>query len=144
MPKIRLKRGEEPVELEGKRLLIGLASHIDVPPGGTTTIEVQPQLKGLVEALLVTPECAASFDLLDLRIARNSQFVSVDPLPLAMFAKEVPGMPAMAELALTDECFREFFDLDMCMVSMAIRVEVMNTSEQPIRFRGCFVYRSIH
>ena len=144
MPKIRLRQGEEPVEVGGKKLLLGIATPGPVPPGERADIEVNPQLAGMIASLLLDKTTAECFDLVDLRVGKNSQFVTANPIPLSAFATDMDDFPGAGEFATADEKYRELFDLDRSMPGMTLRLVVQNKSGIPARFRGCALYCCEH
>lgn len=137
--KIRLRRGEEPVELNGKRLLVGIGTKA-CAPGETATMVVRPQLSGRTLTILVDRRTAEAFELYDLRVGKCSQFVSTNSVPLHMFAVDVEHLPDAQELRVVDEQYREFFDLDVCPVGTDLLVIVTNTSDEPADFRGAIAF----
>lgn len=140
---VRLKPGDEPVEVSGQRLLLGLSTPGPVPPGMTADIVVTPQLSGLITAWLLDKNTAEAFDLEDFRIGKNSQLVTADPISLAAYAAapaEGSSWPDMREIQIAEDRFREIVDLDRCLVGLNVIFRVKNVSGVPLRFRGAFVF----
>ena len=139
--KIRLRKGEEPIELEGRRFLVGLQSTKDgmpclVEPGATCMIVARLQLVGAITSLLLAKDTAENFELMDWRIGKNSQFVNAEPIPLAMFAHELPDYPYASALELHEDRVLELLDLDVVQIGQDVMLMVRNTSDSARPFIG--------
>lgn len=147
--KIRLRKGEEAIELDGRRFLIGIRSTkdgmpIDVEPGAEFMIPVRVQLAGVITSLLLAKDTAENFELVDWRIGKNSQFVNADPIPLAMFAHELPTYPYASAIELHEDEVLELLDLDVIQIMQDVTLQVRNTSDRARPFVGAGYLHVLH
>lgn len=138
--KLSMKAGGQLIELDGRQMWMGLASEVPIGGGDTQLFRVRPQQLGRILALVVDRQTAERFELCDLRIGRNSQFLSSSPIPLALFATDVEGFPNMGELKFHDEKYRELVDLEACPVGCDVEFDVQNVSDKPTLFRGAVIW----
>jgi hypothetical protein len=97
---------------ESDRKLLGGELVILVPPGHTLNLVAQPQVVFKPEKLVLDDESAENFQVADVKVGRNSQFLSAAPLPGTLFkAATTPWMK-----------------MDTAQVSMNVTVTLTNTS----------------
>ncbi len=70
-----------------RRYPLGFKSPATTPAGGSGTATASPQVTFRPETLIVTSDIASFFTIDDIIIGKNSQSVSAEPLPAAMFTE---------------------------------------------------------
>ena len=113
---------------KGRELVLGVDSVSTVAGGASTTVTTQPQVPFSPYRFIVSATVAASFLVTDLKIGKNSQFVSSDAVPAEAFSNVSVGVQQK---------------MDTAQVSQIISVAVTNTSGGALRFTGAFYGRSI-
>jgi len=105
--------GAGQVELtESDQKLLGGELVILVPPGHTLNLVAQPQVVFRPEKLVLDDESAENFQVADVKVGKNSQFLSAAPMPGSLFkAATTPWMK-----------------MDTAQVSMYVTVTLTNTS----------------
>ena len=91
----------------------------DVPAAGSATIISRPQVVFRPERLAVASATASSFLITDLKIGKNSQFLSGDPVPAEAFANISVGVG---------------MKMDTAVVNQDISIAVSNISGSGARF----------
>lgn len=99
-----------------------------VLPGATVTFLAQPQLIFRPSRLIIPAIIAASFSVADLRIGKNSQLVSANPVPAVAFAENA-----------VDAGLR----LDTCNVGQLIALQVTNNAAGAVTFSAALLGVSI-
>ncbi len=96
----------------------------DVAPGASAIVITRPQILFKMKRVIIPDDVANAFDITDIRVGRNSQFATIDPVPAATFAASKGG---------------EVFQTDVCQVSMNFAFHVYNRSDKPMRFSAAGV-----
>jgi len=97
------------------------SGHI-VPPGQSLRCVAQPQEEFKPLRLVVESECARHFDLVEIRIGNNSQFLSVAKIPCSLFTRE-------------NHIFGTL-NIDMARIAQTIQITVTNKSTEPYPFEA--------
>jgi hypothetical protein len=110
-----------------RNMVIGFSPKIHgekVPPGVSANITVNPQVVFKMKKLIIPDDVAKAFDILDIKVGKNSQFATANSVPAEIFAASKGG-----ELVTTDTCH----------VSMDLTICVLNKSSEPVAFRAAGV-----
>jgi len=99
-----------------QQLLDGVLEML-VPPGHTICLVAQPQVGFKPHTLVIDDEAADWYDVEDVRVGRNSQFVNASPVPGSQF-KASASKP---------------ISMDTAQISMNITVRLTNTSSESRR-----------
>lgn len=99
-----------------------------VAGGATVTFTAQPQLIFRPSRLIVPAIIAGSFSVADLKIGKNSQLVSANPIPAVAFAENA-----------VDAGLR----LDTCNVGQLIALQVTNNAVNSVTFSAALLGVSI-
>lgn len=99
-----------------------------VTAGATVTFTAQPQLIFRPSRLIVPAIIAGSFSIADLKIGKNSQLVSANPIPAVAFAENA-----------VDAGLR----LDTCNVGQLIALQVTNNAAGAVVFSAALLGVSI-
>lgn len=141
---VQMIRDLDPV---GIRKALGVNSHLAIVGSRMDQIVVRPQAPFRATHLVVSPRCAAHFDIEDIRIGNRVQFLSSDAIAADLFTTgdvlhgEVDehgfytiqiGRRAEARLPLR-------IDMPMCEVGQDFVVVVTNVDDQPHEFRGALL-----
>lgn len=113
-PPLRLQRVPQGVD----------SGPVAIAAGATVDIDVQPQVKFRPERLIVTDSVAPFFLINDIKVGKNSQLPSTDPVPATVFVSNATDV----QLA-----FRT------CYIGQKIVVSVTNIDAAGHRFTGAFV-----
>jgi hypothetical protein len=97
---------------ESDRKLLSGELEILVPPGHTVNLTTRPQVVFRPEKLVLDDESADHFQVYDVKVGRNSQFLSSYPMPGTLFK------------ATTSPWLK----MDTAQVSMDVTVTLTNTS----------------
>jgi hypothetical protein len=95
-----------------------------VPAGVSANITVNPQVIFKMKKLIIPDDVAKAFDILDIKVGKNSQFATANSVPAEIFAASKGG-----ELVTTDTCH----------VSMDLTICVLNKSSEPVSFTAAGV-----
>lgn len=94
----------------------------------TATFTAQPQLIFRPSRLIIPSSIAASFVVSDLRIGKNSQLVSANPIPASTFIETAVGVA---------------LGLDTCNVGQTITLVVANTTGGAVTFLASLIGTSV-
>jgi len=108
---------QSPEEEELDRKLLAGELEILVAPGQTISLHAQPQVVFRPTHLVLDDEAAEWYDVVDVKVGKNSQLVSGDRLPGTAFR------------ASTSPCCK----MDIAQISMYCAVSVVNVSDRPQR-----------
>jgi len=109
-----------------------------IAPGATAMIRRDPQAHFRPLRFHVAPECAAWFDLVDLRFGNMSKFIAAGALPASAF---VPP----AELADLEKVpFDNIKGIGVVMCGMSIVLLVTNRSGATAEFRAMMAGEALH
>lgn len=103
---------------------LGFESPTPVAAGGTLSITSRPQIPFRGERLVVPSDIAGSFSILDLRVGKNSQFVSSGAVPARTFQENSVGIR---------------LQLDTAQVSQDVTLNVQNIGGADQVFRAAIV-----
>lgn len=110
---------------KGRRLPLGLDSGaVLIAAGAQVNVIVTPQKPFRVESLIVDPTSAPSFQVLNVAVGTDSQFVTAAPIIASVF------VPNSMNVGLKG---------DTCQMGMSITVSVLNVSLAAARFWGALV-----
>lgn len=112
-----LVRKEPPTQ--ARHFPLGFDSGVDIAAAALANINQQPQLVFRPERIVVAGAIAPSFLLTDLRVGKNSQFVSAGAVPAETFSNLSQGVA---------------LKMDTAQVSQLIVMSVQNISASPARF----------
>lgn len=96
-----------------------------IAAGAAATINVQPQVPYRPQRLIVPSDIAGSFTIGDIRVGKNSQFVTADAVPARAFQEDATSGIE--------------FGFDTAQVSQVIAVVANNISLAQQVFRGVFM-----
>lgn len=143
---VQMIRDLDPV---GIRRALGVNSGVRTLPGTTTQISVRPQLPFRATHLVVSPSCAAYFNIADVRIGARSQFVNSDPVAADLFATgdvlhgevDEHGMHAVRLSRRAEAWTPQLVDMPPCHPGQDFLVVVTNIdeSEWGREFRGALL-----
>ena len=105
---------------KARKFPIGFESDL-IPPGATTTIEVKPQVLFVGRRLAVPPQIGRSFDIIDVKVGKDSQLAASG------------NMPADAFSTLAVDATME---LDPAEPGITIVLVVQNTGVAPMAFKA--------
>lgn len=103
---------------------LGIKSAAIIPAGTTADITGQPQVIFRAERLIVKSSIAASFDIIDVKVGKNSQFAAAGPVPADSFSPNAVGIRLKCDTATP---------------GMNIVVTVENTGGADLFFRGAII-----
>ena len=101
-------------KLVDQKLLDGELVYL-VPPGHTIHLQGQPQVNFKPERLVIDDESADWYDVVDIKVGKNSQLISADRIPGS-------GFKAAASQGQS---------MDTAMISMYVTVSLINVSGKP-------------
>ena len=104
---------------KGRYWPLGFDSVNTIAAGATAIIESSPQVEFRPERLVVPTSISGNFLISDLKVGKNSQFISNDPIPAESFE------PDAADVVLR---------MDSAKISQVIALTVENISGAPSRF----------
>lgn len=107
---------------------MGFKADADTVAGATTSVVRRPQVPIKLERLVVSAGIADSFEIIDVKIGKNSQLVSNDPIPGDAFA------PGAFQIELAG---------DTANVGHDILILASNYSGAPKRFRAAIIGTSV-
>ena len=96
-----------------------------VAAGAAATIALRPQVPYRAQRLVVPSDIAGSFVITDIRVGKNSQFVTSDPVPARAFQEDASSGIE--------------FGFDTAQVSMDLSIAISNVSLAQQVFRACFL-----
>ena len=109
---------------KGREYPLGFDSVATVAAGATAIITTRPQVVFRPDRLVVPASIASSFLINDLRIGKNSQFVSATALPAEVF---------------TQGAFGVRLKMDTAQIAQDITLNVTNTSAGALRFTAALI-----
>ena len=112
----RLCGRSSPLSEDDQKLLDGEIEFL-VPSGHTINITDQPQVSFKPEKLVLDDEAADWYDVVDIKIGKNSQLISATRLPGTGFKAGVSS----------------FMSMDTAQISMYVTLSLINVSDKPRR-----------
>lgn len=109
---------------KGREYVMGLDSVANVAAGATAIITTRPQVVFRPDRLVVPASIAPSFLINDLRVGKNSQFVSATAVPAETF---------------TQGAFGVRLKMDTAQISQDIILSVTNISAGALRFLASMI-----
>lgn len=103
---------------ESDRKLLSGELELLVPPGATIHLTAQPQVVFKPQSLVIDDEAADWYDVYDVKVGRNSQFIS---------ASRVPGSQFKASCSHP-------LSMDTAQICMNVTVSLTNVSNLPRRY----------
>ena len=125
--------------MEEKRPHYFLGLKLTCVPGAGTCRHVlaQPQVHFRPHYLVIPKEVAQDFLILDIKVSKNSEFISCDPIPASTFGGEVVILKDRIVSAEPYLPIRMYFDL--CRPGEAICITVQNLNASSRNFTGCLI-----
>jgi hypothetical protein len=110
----------------GRDMILGFNSKDgeQVPPGATANITSRPQVIFKMKKLIIPDAIADAFDIVDIKIGKNSQLATANPIAGSTFAVRKNG---------------ETFTTDTAQVSMDMTITVFNKTKEPMAFMAAAV-----
>lgn len=127
----RLKQGtvlQQFSPQKGRQLILGFSSTGTVGAGATVDIIQRPQLTFRPERVVIPAAIGANFNVADIRIGKNSQFLSAGAIPGAVFAEGAFGVR---------------LKMDTCQIAMDIDLRVTNISAGALNFFAAMIGDSV-
>ena len=118
-------------ERKHKTRILGLESKEYILPGQKEDVVTRPQLVFKGDRIHIPLEVAQHFDILDIRVGYNSQFISAEAVPADTFSLKV-GKDSI-------ERNGEAFDFDMAQVAQDIKFVVRNKSNCGVKFKAAVI-----
>jgi hypothetical protein len=115
-----------PTLSEPDRKLLAGELELLVPPGCTIHLTAQPLVCFKPSHLVIDDEAADWYDVFDVKVGRNSQFISASRVPGSQF--KATSSPQLS--------------MDTAQITMNITVSLTNTSDQPRRYPRISMYGS--
>jgi hypothetical protein len=112
---------------EARELLLGFGP-TPIAGSGTSTFTTQPQLPFRPSRFVIPSSTVASFSVNDLKIGKNSQFLSSNSVPAAVFSELAVGVA---------------LGLDTCNVGQQITVSVTAVAGGPFSFAAALIGTSL-
>lgn len=112
---------------EARELLLGFGP-TSLLNGSTNVFTTQPQLPFRPSRFVIPSAAVANFSINDLKIGKNSQFLSSNSVPAAVFSELAVGVA---------------LGLDTCNVGQQITVSVTNTAAAPATFSAALIGTSL-
>jgi hypothetical protein len=103
---------------------MGLESAAPVGAGGSANVTSRPQVPFRVDRVVVPSDIAGLFVLTDLKVGKNSQFVSEQPVPARIFQENGVGVTLKGDTA---------------QISQNVTMAVMNISGAASMFRAAVI-----
>lgn len=108
---------------------IGFNSSADVAAGATATITQRPQVPFRGERLIIPTPVAVTFDIIDIRVGKDSQLLASGSIPGIAFVENAQGVR---------------LHLDTCNVGMDLTLTVQNKSTTtPASFQAALIGRAV-
>lgn len=104
---------------KGRYWPLGFDSVVTIAAGASAVIESSPQVEFRPERLVVPDSIAGSFLIQDLKVGKNSQFISNDPIPAEAFQTDATNV---------------VLRMDSAKISQIISITVNNISGAAARF----------
>jgi hypothetical protein len=114
--------------MRGRQLILGFASTGTVAAGATVDIIQRPQLTFRPERIVIPAAIGANFNVADVRIGKNSQFLSAGAIPGATFAEGAFGVR---------------LKMDTAQIAMDIDLRVTNISAGALNFFAAMIGDSV-
>jgi hypothetical protein len=95
--------------------------HENIPPGGEADIEVKPQVYFRGERLAIPPSIARYFDILDIKVGKDSQLAATGTMPGESFSALAVGVR---------------MELDTAKPGIVITIRVRNVDAAPHDFKA--------
>jgi len=114
--------------MKGRQLILGFASTGTVAAGATVDIIQRPQLVFRPERVVIPAAIGANFNVADIRIGKNSQFLSAGAIPGAVFAEGAFGVR---------------LKMDTAQIAMDIDLRVTNISAGALNFFAAMIGDSV-
>ena len=112
---------------EARELLLGFGPTA-IAGGGTSTFTTQPQLPFRPSRFVIPSATVANFSVNDLKIGKNSQFLSSNSVPAAVFSELAVGVA---------------LGLDTCNVGQQITVSITAIAGGPFTFAAALIGTSL-
>jgi len=112
---------------EARELLLGFGPTA-IAGGGTSTFTTQPQLPFRPSRFVIPSNTVAQFSVNDLKIGKNSQFLSSNSVPAAVFSELAVGVA---------------LGLDTCNVGQQITVSITAIIGGPYTFAAALIGTSL-
>jgi len=106
-----------------------------IGPGCIGLISAQPQVPFRPSRLAVDPACASQVSIVDLRVGKNSFFISCGGAPGTLFPPLPIGLSEQ-DLARYEQLLS--LKIDTCQISQYLSLSVENHSEREVNFRAMF------
>ncbi len=113
---------------KGRQLILGFSSTGTVAAGTTVDIIQRPQLTFRPERIFIPAAIGANFNVADLRIGKNSQFLSAGAVPGAVFSETSFGVR---------------LKMDTCQIAQDIDLRVTNISAGNLNFFAAMIGDSV-
>ena len=113
---------------KGRQLILGFSSTGTVAAGATVDIIQRPQLTFRPERIFIPAAIGANFNVADLRIGKNSQFLSAGAVPGAVFSETSFGVR---------------LKMDTCQIAQDIDLRVTNISAGALNFFAAMIGDSV-
>lgn len=123
----RLRQGQVLTQYaprKGRQLILGFSSTGTVPAATTVDIIQRPQLTFRPERIFIPAAIGANFNVADVRIGKNSQFLSAGAVPGAVFSETV---------------FGGRLKMDTCQIAQDIDLRVTNISAGDLNFFAAMI-----
>lgn len=114
--------------MKGRQLILGFASTGTIAAGATVDIIQRPQLVFRPERVVVPAAIGANFNIADIRIGKNSQFLSAGAIPGAVFSEGAFGVR---------------LKMDTAQIAMDIDLRVTNISAGALNFFAAMIGDSV-
>ncbi len=113
---------------KGRQLILGFSSTGTVAAGATVDIIQRPQLTFRPERVIIPAAIGANFNVADIRIGKDSQFLSAGVIPAAVFAEGAFGVR---------------LKMDTAQIAMDIDLRVTNISAGALNFFAAMIGDSV-
>lgn len=127
----RLQQGtvlQQYAPMKGRQLILGFSSTGTVAAGATVDIIQRPQLTFRPERIVIPAAVGANFNVSDIRIGKDSQFLSAGAIPAAVFAEGAFGVR---------------LKMDTCQIAQDIDLRVINISAGALNFFAAMIGDSV-
>lgn len=123
-PNARVVQVKEEKPTRQRKYPLGFNSVVAVPAGGNVVLTQRPQVIWRGERLIIAASIAGSFDVVDLKIGKNSQFAASGSVPGDMFTPDAVGVE---------------LHMDTATPGQDVFLSVQNVSGAPLVFRGSII-----
>jgi hypothetical protein len=135
----------------GIRKALGVISRMVIEGSRLEQITVRPQVPFRATHLVVSPRCAAHFNIEDIRIGNRSQFLNMGAIAADLFTTgevlhgeaDEQGFYTIRISKRAEACLPLRIDMPTCEVGNEFVVVVTNIDSQPHEFSGALLGQTI-